>query len=154
MSLEIPSGSITVMKMDTPPPGWTKTNSGNLNALRVVNGAVSSGGSVNYTSIFTTMSSSVTSSSITVGESSLALSQIPTHTHQYRLAAAPSLAQSQVVPPNNTGLAAPTSTVASGTNPTGGTAAHSHPITAPVSSVSGTLDMSVKYVDVILVQRS
>lgn len=156
MSLVIPTGSITVMRMNTPPTGWTKTNTANLNALRVVNGAVSSGGSVNYTSVFTTLSATVTSSSITSGEVSMTLAMIPPHTHNYQVGSA-TIAQSTVVPPNSVtnNLVPPgASGQVSGGFPSLGNATHSHPLVAPASSISGTLDMAIRYVDVVLVQRS
>jgi hypothetical protein len=154
MSLVIPAGSITVMRMNTPPPGWTKTNTANLNALRVVNGAVSSGGTVNYTSAFTTLSSTVTTSTITSGQTSMSLNMIPPHVHVYQIGSA-TISQSTVVPPNSSGLLVPSASgQISGGSPTEGTTGHSHPVAAPVSSISGTLDMAIRYVDAILVQRS
>lgn len=156
MPLEIPSGSVTLMKMNTPPTGWVKTNTGNLHALRVVNGSVTSGGSVNYTSVFTNLTSTVSSSSVSIGGISLALNQIPTHQHAY-FTAGTSTAQSTVSPPSSSAslIASPTPTfISSGGSPTAGSATHTHPITAPVTGISGWLDMQVKYVDSILVQRS
>lgn len=154
MSLEIPSGSITVMKVNTPPTGWTKTNTFNLHALRVVSGTVSSGGTVDYTSAFTTLSTTVSSSTASSGGTSLTLDQIPIHNHVYNTASGTQV-MSTVVPPNSSSLgpvAIPGTTGSPG--PGSGTNAHSHPITAPVSNIDGTLDMRVKYVDTILVQRS
>lgn len=154
MSLVIPSGSITLMKMDTPPPGWTKLATNHLHALRVVTGATSSGGSVNYTSVFTTFSASTTGSSFNIDGTSTSLTQLPTHLHGYNIAqtvtamstVGPSFATA-LIPPSIANTPAPSS-------PNSGTDAHSHPSTASISSISGSLDMRVKYVDSVLVQRS
>lgn len=156
MPLEIPSGSITLMKMNTPPTGWVKTNTGNLHALRVVNGSVTSGGSVNYTSVFVNLTATVTTGSVSSGGTSMSLAQIPTHAHSY-FTAAPALAQSTVSPPSASVSLIPSpapTTISSGGSPTEGSATHTHPVTAPITGISGWVDMQVKYVDTILVQRS
>lgn len=154
MALVIPSGSITLMKMNTPPPGWTKTNTNNLNALRVVTGSASSGGSVSYTSVFTTFSASVTGSSFNLNGTSTSLTQLPTHTHEY-LTATTTAVMSTVGPSFATALIPPQAPGTAPSSPTSsGTDAHGHPGTATISSISGSLDMRVKYVDSILVQRS
>lgn len=154
MSLVIPIGSITLMRMNTPPPGWTKTNTNNLNALRVVTGSTSSGGSVSYTSAFTTFSASVTGSSFNVNGTSTSLTQLPTHTHAYNISST-NAAMSTVGPSFATALVPPGISGTAPSSPTtSGTDAHGHPGSVTISSIGGSLDMRVKYVDSILVQRS
>lgn len=159
MSLEIPSGSITIMNMTTPPPGWVKvtTSTFNLSALRVVSGSASSGGSVNYTSVFDTLSASVSSSSITVEATTTPLLVMPDHTHNYNRTHANTIAASAFGSTGGSGHYGSLTASAGNltTPPIGpGNSSHAHPVTAPVSSISGQLDVRVKYVDVILVQRS
>jgi hypothetical protein len=63
----IPSGSVMIFVQTTAPAGWTKSVAHNNKALRIVSGAASSGGSTDFTSVFT---------SRTIAEANL-----PSHTH-------------------------------------------------------------------------
>jgi hypothetical protein len=73
---QIPSGTAMLFAQTNAPTGWTKSTTHNNKALRVVSGAASSGGSVDFTTAFS--SQSVTG---TVGGTSLSISQIPAHRH-------------------------------------------------------------------------
>lgn len=55
------------------PTGWTKSTSHDNKALRVVSGTAGSGGSVSFTTAF--------SSGLSAGATTLSTSQIPSHTH-------------------------------------------------------------------------
>ncbi len=63
----IPSGSVMIFVQTTAPAGWTKSVAHNNKALRVVSGSASSGGTTDFTSVFT---------SRTIAEANL-----PSHTH-------------------------------------------------------------------------
>lgn len=65
-----PSGTRMSFQQSTAPTGWTKDTTASINdaILRLVTGSVSSGGSVGY-------------SGKTIGATTLAESQIPSHTH-------------------------------------------------------------------------
>ena len=152
MALEIPSGSITVMKVSTAPTGWVKTNTNNLNVFRVVTGSASSGGSVDYTSVFivhTTTSSSISGSA---GGTALTAPQLPLHTHRYHSISASS--HMQIPAPGLAVSQAPSSPMGvSGS--IGVSDSHTHSATLTSGSFSGSnIDLRVKYVDCILVQRS
>ena len=71
-----PSGTAMLFAQTAAPTGWTKSTTHDNKALRVVSGAASSGGSVAFTTAFTSQSVSGT-----VGDTTLSLSQIPAHTH-------------------------------------------------------------------------
>lgn len=73
---EIPSGTAMLFAQTAAPTGWTKSTTHNNKALRIVSGAASSGGSVDFTTAFS--SQSVTG---TVGGTVLTTSQIPAHRH-------------------------------------------------------------------------
>ena len=75
-----PSGSRMLFQQSSAPTGWTKdTSNTNQRALRVVSGNVGSGGSVNFTTAF---SSSRATSGGAVQSHPLTAAQIPSHFHQ------------------------------------------------------------------------
>jgi hypothetical protein len=84
MSLVIPSTSRTIMKMTTPPTGWTKDTSFNDYALRVTTGSVvnrTTGHS--YSTVFKNYTNISCSGpiSFSVGATSLSNTQMPNHIH-------------------------------------------------------------------------
>ena len=112
------------------PTGWTKSTANNNKALRVVSGSGgSAGGSVAFTTAFASKSVSGT-----VGSTTLALSQIPSHNHNVR---GPMVASggAQYSAGNTSGTA---------TASAGGGGSHNH-------SFSGTaINLAVQYCDVII----
>ena len=78
------SGTRMIFHQTASPTGWTKDTSHNDKALRITSGTVGTGGSVAFETAFAsqTPSGSVsTSVSGTVGNTSLSIAQIPSHTH-------------------------------------------------------------------------
>ncbi len=77
-----PAGTRMLFQQTAAPTGWTKDASHNNKALRLVNGTVTTGGSVAFTTAFSsaTATTSVTQSG-TVGNTALTTAQIPSHTH-------------------------------------------------------------------------
>ena len=63
-----------LFKQSTAPIGWTKETTDDNAALRVVSGAVGTGGTVNFSTAF---------SSSTVGDTTLTADQVPAHTHTF-----------------------------------------------------------------------
>lgn len=134
------AGTIMLFAQTAAPTGWTKnTSTGDNSGLRVVTGAVGSGGTVDFTTVFVS-NRAVTISSLTgsAGATTLTTPQIPSHAHPlgglgYGGGGGPRPGY---------GAGAPIST-----GNTGGGGSHTHPLT--VSSGSGTVDLAVKYVDVI-----
>ena len=74
----IPSGSLMLFQQTTAPVGWTKQTTHNDKALRVVSGTASSGGTTNFTSVFTSRTPSGS-----VDNTTLAANQLGNHTHYY-----------------------------------------------------------------------
>jgi len=69
-----PAGTVLIFGQTSAPTGWTKdTTNFNNSALRVVTGAASSGGSVDFTTAF--------ASGLSAGATTLTTTQIPSHTH-------------------------------------------------------------------------
>ena len=156
MSLIIPSTSKTVMRNTTPPVGWTKDTSYNEYTLRCVTGSTTSGGTVNFSSVFSNFSGPpISSTSISVSEHTLTSGQLATHNHN-RLGSPQTTGTRQGT---NTAVSpqfASSSTTFFNIDPIGGGGSHSHPIGSISSSsnVNGGFDFRVKYVDTIIVTRN
>ena len=151
----IPSGTRMLFAQTSAPTGWTKVTTNDDAALRVVSGAAGSGGTVGFTTAF-----SATSVSGTTGSTALSASQMPIHSHL--------VAKNVKV---NSGSAAPfgpTTYLARETDIGGDTeynlqATYSAPDSLLSSSAgsgaghdhtfSGSLNLAVKYVDVIIAQK-
>jgi len=70
----IPSGTRMLFQQTAAPTGWTKITTFNNAALRVVNGAASSGGSVAFTTAFSNQN---------VSSTALSAAQMPSHAHSF-----------------------------------------------------------------------
>jgi hypothetical protein len=144
----IESGARMLFEQSSAPPSWTKLDTHNNKALRVVTGSASPGGTTAFTTVFTTRAVSGSVSG-TVGNHTLAWSQMPSHSHA-----------SGTGYGNNPGISptAPASTtvrLADGGAPDGGPAgqdqAHSHPFSGSFSSTAQ--DFAVAYVDIIICSK-
>ena len=155
-----PSGTVMLFVQSTAPTGWTKSTAHNDKTLRVVSGSVSSGGSVAFSTAFSS------SRGITVDSTTLSISQIPSHDHPWTGAKASASSWSggaatiygygvRQKTSNTTGNGmgyysysifdlevdpAPTSDSGS-VAPQGGGSSHNH---------SGSVNIAVQYVDVII----
>lgn len=162
------SGTVTVFNQTSAPTGWTKINTYDDCALRVVSGTVSNGGSLNFSACLSSRSwtGSVNSSGpYSTGSYTLTAPQIPFHTHDVRRefrnpaypAADPASGFEQTMGAapstpgimNTPGVAYETST----TNAIGGGLSHSHPITLTSSFTGSSTDFSVNYIDLILASK-
>lgn len=141
----IPSGTIMLFQQTNAPTGWTKITSYNNRALRVVNGAVGTGGSVPFSTAFNTrtVSGSISSGgshSHTAGTYVINLQRgrFDDSSGDYR----PYVAG----PAGISGAPGGTENVSvTGTSGSGGS--HTH-------TFSGTnIDLSVQYVDIILASK-
>lgn len=137
-----PSGTVMLFGQTSAPTGWTKdTTNYNNSGLRVVTGAASTGGSVDFTTAFAsqTPSGSIDTSGLSAGATTLTTSQIPSHSHTggEAVEAAGGL---------NGGS---NRTVAGNTGSTGGGGSHSHSISGSATFTGTAINLAVKYVDVI-----
>jgi microcystin-dependent protein len=163
------SGTVMLFAQTSAPTGWTKdTSNFNNSALRVVTGSVVNGGSVDFTTAFASKAVSGSIGNTTAGGSvgvslsgggsvsatTLATSQIPSHTHpasnggSFGSSASPYPNVNAAIHSTNSGAA-------------GGGGSHTHGFTNPSYSGSFTgtahnhtftgtaINMAVKYVDVI-----
>ncbi len=115
-----PTGTKMLFVQTAAPTGWTKIVTDNDAALRVVSGAVTTGGSVGFISTISTATS---------GATTLSTSQIPSHSHDYERRGAYGTGSF------GSGYLGP---VSSGTGSTGGGGSHTH-----------STAMDIKYVDAI-----
>lgn len=183
-----PSGTAMLFVQTAAPTGWTKRITHNDKALRVVSGTASSGGTSAFSTAFasrtpsgsvssvgssgsTTATGSITVSGGTVAATTLATTQIPSHSHTIPANALSSLYPTwgatqtagyglySVILIKNT-------TSGLSTDAQGGGTSHTHTFTAPSGSFTGTahshtvsvsssftgtaMDFAVQYVDVII----
>ena len=157
-----PSGTKLLFQQTNAPTGWTKDTTHNNKALRVVNGAVGSGGTVAFTTAFASQAVAGTvgnqtatgTVSGTVGDTALTLAQIPAHSHTVPVRSGSGGSSGISF---STGLST-ASTVA--TSSEGSSAVHTHTFSGSFSGVAhshtftGTaIDLAVQYVDVIIATK-
>jgi hypothetical protein len=131
----IPAGTAMLFQQTSAPTGWTKVTTHDNKALRVVSGAVSSGGSVAFTSAFA--SQAVSGS---VGSTTLTTNEMPSHTHTNPLRSTGGTISASSVKGQTASFGA--------TNATGGGGSHNH-------TFSGTaINLAVQYVDVIIATKN
>ncbi|MGV8870623.1 MAG: hypothetical protein ACOH2S_27255 [Janthinobacterium svalbardensis] len=124
----IPSGTRMLFQQTNAPVGWTKDVTHNDKALRVVNGAAGAGGALDFSAAFVNGS---------VGATTLTIAQIPIHDH-----GTPVFARDGSSARLGDGGGTPTySGLRSGS--TGGGESHTH-----------TLDLAIKYVDIIIATKN
>jgi len=145
------SGTRMAFNQTNAPTGWTKSTSVDDAAFRLVSGSVSSGGSVNFTTAFAsqtpTGSISISSISGSAGATTLSTPQIPSHSHTITGGGY----NGDSVQTERTGVSTAT------TNNTGGGGSHTHPFSFSSGSATFTgnsIDLAVKYVDLIIAQKN
>jgi hypothetical protein len=169
-----PSGTKMLFQQTTAPTGWTKDTTHDNKALRVVTGAAGSGGSVNFTTAF---------SSQNVGATTLTTAQIPVHSHTFSGSGTTgnagghshtindpghfhsngrtSLGSADGNNPNLSSVASNTGTAVTGISINAvGNHAHSVSVSGSTgdagsgNSHTHTLDLAVQYVDLIICTKS
>lgn len=139
---EFASGTRLLFQQTAAPTGWTKDTTHNDKALRVVNGAVSSGGTVAFTSAFT--SQAVNGA---VGSTTLSLAQIPAHAHNINYRNAVKGQTGFNTGSSNGGGSGGTQYNLS-TDNAGGGGSHNHAFTGTA------INLAVQYVDVIIATKN
>jgi hypothetical protein len=136
-----PSGTRILFQQTAAPTGWTKDTTHDNKALRVVSGSTSSGGSLAFTTAFASQAVSGT-----VGSTTLAESQIPSHTHTY-FGFTNVAKGSTGVRVTGTGSTATVAVTHTG-GATGGGGSHNHTFTG------AAINLAVQYVDVIIASKN
>lgn len=158
-----PSGTLMLFQQTAAPTGWTKQTTHNDKALRVVSGTAGSGGSSAFTTALGTpsVSASLTGSpdvsglsvsmSGNIGNTTLSINQIPSHTHN--ITGPQGNAFSKGGSNNGSGNST------SGSTGGGGSHNHGHNLSGSLSGSanagnlavsSGTASINVQYVDLII----
>jgi hypothetical protein len=133
---EFASGTRMVFNQTNAPTGWTKDATRNNYALRLVSGAVGSGGSVDFTTAFASQGVAGT-----IGGTALTVGQLPAHTHGF------TAALNNISGPTGSGASRPNTVQAGATDSTGSGETHTH-------SFTGTpINLAVRYADIIIAQK-
>lgn len=154
------NGANMVFVQTAAPTGWVKTTTFNDYALRVTSGTASNGGSVGFSTAFANLSFSMSPFSITsvaVNPFTMTSAETPAHTHTYSRNQPTTIDFPNLAPLTPATLIAAPATLGPGIqfnpNPAPGGFAHGHSSSGPFTgtfTAGGTLDMAVRYVDVIL----
>lgn len=153
-----PAGTVMLFVQTAAPVGWTKSTAHNNKALRIVNGAVGSGGTVAFSSAFTNQTISISGGTDfrtvtgTVGDTTLTVAQMPAHQHliiwNFQSPSGGSGDRASWL--GGTGSS-------SFTNFEGGSLPHTHAFTGGshqhAFAGSTTMDLSVQYVDAIIATK-
>jgi len=133
----LPAGTRMLFVQTAAPTGWTKVTTDDNKALRVVSGTAGTGGSVPFTTAFSSQAINGT-----VGDTTLDITQIPSHTHSYTAAGGVTVV--------NGGTSFNALINASGltTGAAGGGLPHTHSLTATA------INLAVQYVDVIVAVKN
>lgn len=153
----IPAGSRMLFQQTAAPTGWVKLTTYNNRALRIVNGTVGTGGTVAFTTAFTSYTVAISGNTGnkaaggTVANHTLSNARIPSHTHSYVRPGGGSTQGGK--------LGASNATSNSNTGASGGSQAHNHGFTGSnhnhsFSGSSTAVNVDVQYVDVIIATKS
>jgi hypothetical protein len=138
------AGTAMVFKQTAAPTGWTKVLTNDNSALRVVTGTASTGGSVAFTTAFS--SQAVTGTNGASGAYTLATADIPSHSHLYQNDSGASFNANFINANRGNGNNAYNPT----TKTSGGGGSHSH----SAAGFTGTaINLAVAYVDVIIATK-
>lgn len=164
-----PVGTRMLFQQTAAPTGWTKDTSINDRALRVVSGAVGSGGTVAFSTAFANRSVSGNVSDTTatgsIGGTALTVGQLPSHQH-FTVASTGTGTLSNVTYVRDTAdyssnysynLTGSTTVASTGlTSAAGSGETHTHSFTGSAHnhSFSTTLDLAVAYVDLIIATKA
>ena len=157
------AGTRMMFAQTSAPTGWTKdTTNYNNHTLRVVTGAASTGGTVDFTTAFASQTPTITTTAgtlavstagLSIGSTTLSTSQIPSHSHSFQ-------SYINTCAGNGVGQAGNTAGNAWNTNNTGGGGSHSHSLSGSASlsgspsSTSSAINLAVKYLDVITATKN
>jgi hypothetical protein len=157
MSTIFTSGTKTFFQQSSAPTGWTKdTTNYNNHFLRVVNGSVSSGGTIDFSTVFKSTPYSFTNVSFPGGKTdlrTLSVSNLPIHTHGvFPQNEVGPLFETPVAPlttPSNPVTVTISPTNFGGTTPSSGSnEGHQHNLS--VTASGDVCNIDIKYVDVII----
>ncbi len=133
----LPAGTKMLFVQTAAPTGWTKLTTDDNKALRIVSGTAGTGGSVAFTTAFSSQSISGT-----VGDTTLDITQIPSHAHSYTAAGGVTLVN------GGTSFSALINASGLTTGAAGGGLPHTHSLT------TSAINLAVQYVDAIIAVKN
>jgi hypothetical protein len=140
----IPAGTVILFYQAAAPTGWTQVTTQNNKALRVVSGTGGvAGGTTAFSTVFANQTPTITTSELSVGATTLSISQIPSHNHD--IARGDDSTNFTGVGLNSNTASAVTSTSQ------GGGGSHTHSISG--SATSSAVTLNVQYIDIILASK-
>ena len=151
----IPSGTRMLFAQASPPAGWTQVTTYNNYAMRIVStGGGGTGGSVGFTTAFTSqaVSGSVNTSGLSAAGTALTEAQMPSHSHG-------AYGNGFICTGNSPGTAV--SYVGTNgyfnyitaTQSTGSGSPHTHSLTGSASFSGTAINLAVQYLDVIIASK-
>jgi microcystin-dependent protein len=156
-----PTGTLMLFQQTAAPIGWTKQTTHNNKALRVVTGTAGSGGTTNFTGVFSSRTPAGTNSAGSVSNHTLTEAQIPSHSHDVnnQTANGPQWLAFSREDLNPYADSDGTGYTGGGSNDrifsivnSGGGGSHNHGFTNP--TFTGTaMDFDVQYVDLIIARK-
>lgn len=167
MPLVIESGSRTVMRVTTPPTGWTKDTTYNDYALRVTTGSIINRTTgENFSTVFKNYNNiSVPAPGLSyspVGSTTIDNTSMVSHRHTATRHPGATVSRKFGLDYQDAvGTRAPTSTSVASSNNPGGGGSHNHPIgtidatgSIQESGVNSEINLDIKYVDTIIAVRN
>lgn len=152
------TGSTMVFVQPAAPTGWVQNTTYNDYTLRVVSGTASTGGTANFSSVFTSITPGGTTETAVLGgvtdATTLSTATLPSHTHTYTSQGVYQTGSS-VAPLVNRSPFSQSYNSSDMISPAAGQS-HEHPAGNPVSTTffGSPVNMTVKYVDCILAVRT
>lgn len=146
-AVQFPSGTRMPFNQSAAPIGWTKDVTAALNdtAMRIVTGAIGSGGVVDFSAATYTPTITPTVGSLAVDSHVLTIAEMPSHTHDF--AALIQTGGSYVAFSNTGGQKTGTTTA------TGGDGGHSHTLSGAPAATSSAITLGLKYNDFIIATK-
>lgn len=152
------TGSTMVFIQAAAPTGWVQNTSYDDYTLRITSGSAGTGGTANFSSVFTTVTPTGTTAVATLGAATdattIAAPTLPGHTHTYTSQGG-YFTGSSTAPLVNRSPFTQSMTSSGPTSPVTGQS-HIHPAgnTITTSFSGSSFNMSVKYIDCILATRT
>ena len=142
-SAAFPAGTQMPFVQAAAPTGWTKQTTVNDATIRIVSGTT--GGSIAFSTAF--VAGKAITLSGNVGATTLSLAQVASHTHTFKYFTGETTSSDRMNTVTSISQTQGSTTVT--TAAVGGNSSHTHSL-----SGTATVDLSVKYVDVILCKKA
>ena len=152
----VPKSRSIIFYQASAPTGWTQVTTHNDKALRIVSGTGAGSGGISGYSVLSSSPFSgtapVTITGLAVGDTTLSTPQIPSHSHPSTSGNFTNNMANASVGPGSSGQPSLDAVPSTESGSTGGGLAHNHPVSVTSASgpTSGSVNMLVQYIDVII----